>query len=56
MEEITWTPKELADFEYFCGMDDTERLNGGNRAFDAFIAEHGKEKCDAMWAELNKQK
>jgi hypothetical protein len=56
MSAITWTAEELAEFDRLIGLvssrDQMTRLSARIKDMPDFIAEHGKEKCDAMWAHL----
>lgn len=56
MSAITWTAEELAEFDRLVDMvsssDQMTRLCARMVEIPAFIAKHGKEKCDAMWAHL----
>lgn len=58
MSEITWTPEELAAFDRATGEQDSRdqvtRIRG-RLAMRRLIREHGREKCDAMFAELLRQ-
>lgn len=55
MSGITWTAAELAEFDDLtyasCSHNQGERIRGRIH-MQAFIREHGKEKCDAMWRHL----
>jgi hypothetical protein len=55
MSEITWTAEELAEFDRLVEMASSQRQMERLHArlnMPKFIAKHGKEKCDAMWAHL----
>lgn len=56
--EATWTPEELFEFDALIDMvdshDQLERISGRIR-MNGFVAKHGKEKCDAMFAYLTKK-
>lgn len=55
MSAITWTPEELAEFDDLidaqCSLNQLERIRS-RIDMPKFIAKHGKEKCDAMFAHL----
>ncbi len=59
MSEITWTAKELAEFEALIdrvsSRNQMTRITARITDMPAFIAKHGKEKCDAMWAHLQER-
>jgi hypothetical protein len=50
-----WADEELAEFDSLIDMlssrDQLERISG-RLAMSKFVAQHGKEKCDAMFAYL----
>lgn len=52
---ITWTPNELALFDELAAgtesRDQVTRISARMR-LSKFISEHGKAKCDAMWAHI----
>lgn len=55
MSDITWTPEELTEFDRLIDLQssrDQIRRICARIDLHAFIATHGKEKCDAMWAHL----
>jgi len=58
MAEITWTQDELDTFDRLIDMvnsrNQVQRING---RFDmkVFVDNHGKEKCDAMFAHLQEK-
>lgn len=53
---VTWTDEELREFDMLVDMvssrNQLERISG-RLAMLKFVDEHGKEKCDAMFAYLN---
>jgi hypothetical protein len=54
----TWTPEELAEFDRL--IDEVSSPNQAIRSSarmrqNRFVNEHGKEKCDAMWAHLQER-
>lgn len=53
---IQWSKEEIEEFDNLVDAtgshDQVERING-RLDMGEFIAKHGKEKCDAMWAHLN---
>lgn len=59
MSAITWTPEELAEFKrlvkWSSSRHQMDRINS-RIEMPKFIATHGKEKCDAMWAHLGSGK
>lgn len=59
MAEITWTSEELREFDE--AIDNSEDLHqvtriAGRLAIKRIIAEHGREKCDAMFAHLEAER
>lgn len=53
-----WTSKEFEEFNlltYKTGSRDRVARIEGRIAMKKFIDKHGKEKCDAMWAEIQKR-
>lgn len=58
MTEPTWTEEELNKFDRLTMMagsrNQVTRISG-RLEVNAFIAEHGKEKCDAMFAEIQRR-
>lgn len=56
--DITYTKEELRKFarlvDQVSSRDQMKRIQG-RLAQRRFVNEHGKEKCDAMWAELQKR-
>lgn len=54
-QKITWTKAELKEFDELCdatiSAHQVTRISG-RMEMNKFIARHGKEKCDAMWAHL----
>lgn len=56
---MDYSKDELREFERLVDMassrDQMERIEArlGQREF---VAKHGKEKCDAMWAEIQREK
>ena len=54
-EEIKWTKSEMKEFDRLswqsCSRDQVERIKG-RLDLKAFVIKHGKEKCDAMWADI----
>jgi hypothetical protein len=58
MSEITWTEEELAEFDELVDMvSDRHQATriAGRLDMGKFVNEHGKAKCDAMWAHLQKR-
>jgi hypothetical protein len=55
MTEITWTPEELREFDRISTLmssrDQMDRIRG-RIEIKPFVAQHGKEKCDAMFQHL----
>lgn len=53
-----WTEEELAKFDRLIdaggSIDQMTRINA-RIDMNLFIKEHGREKCDAMWAHLQKK-
>lgn len=55
--EVKWTKEELARFDKLLDVCASPRqLNriSGRLDMNAFVKEHGKEKCDAMFKHLEK--
>lgn len=52
---IEYTKEELSEFDKLVSMTESRnqvtRING-RFGLTKFIADHGKEKCDAMWLEI----
>lgn len=58
MMGATWTDNELAEFDKL--VDDVSSRDQGTRSvarlkLNAFVKEHSKEKCDAMFAYLEQK-
>jgi len=58
MSSASYTPEELSEFDRLTlettSLDQMTRIIGRGR-LKTFIVEHGKAKCDAMFAELKRQ-
>lgn len=58
MTKAPYTAKELAEFDRItrrmCSLNQMARIEGRVEC-RKFEAEHGKEKCDAMFAELQRR-
>lgn len=56
--ETPYTPEMLAEFDHItsraCSPDQVKRIEG-RMAVSRFVAQHGKDACDAMFAELKKR-
>jgi hypothetical protein len=59
MSEVSYTPEELAVFDQLLdavgSYDQVTRING-RLDMHAFVNLHGKEKCDAMFFQLEGKK
>lgn len=58
MSEITWTDEELREFDALIdGVSSRHQVERIAARLDMrkFVADHGKEKCDAMWEHLQKR-
>lgn len=55
---MEWTAEELKEFERLCTLasspNQVHRIKSRTR-MPKFIEQHGKEKCDAMFAHLQKK-
>lgn len=54
-DQIKWTKSEMEEFDRLSWLSSSrnqvERIMG-RLAFGEFVKFHGKEKCDAMWADI----